>query len=62
MPKTINVRIENNIYEIFLKAAESKNRTVASYIKHAALNYTVNETLIDDFDRNEIAAVLGKAI
>jgi len=62
MPKTINVRIEDNIYEIFRKAAYRKNKTVASYIRHAALDYTVNEKFINDFDWAEISDILDKAI
>jgi uncharacterized protein (DUF1778 family) len=61
MPKTINVRIENNIYEIFQKAAHSRNKTVAGYIKYAALNYTAKETSIDEAYMSVIAAVLDTA-
>jgi len=54
MTKTITVRLEENVYEIFKKAAEGQKRTISNYIEYATLNYTVNETVVDDIEMNEI--------
>ena len=54
MPKTITVRIEDNIYDIFKKAAEGQKRTISNYMEFATLNYTVNETIVDDTEMAEI--------
>lgn len=56
MSKTITVRLDENIYEIFRKAAEGQKRTISNYIEYATLNYTVNETVVDDAEMNEILA------
>jgi len=54
MTKTITVRLDENVYEIFKKAADGQKRTISNYIEYATLNYTVNETLVDDMEMNEI--------
>ena len=54
MPKTITVRLDDKVYEIFKKAAEGQKRTISNYIEYATLNYTVNETVVDDEEMNEI--------
>lgn len=56
MAKTITVRLEDRVYEIFKKAAEGQKRTISNYIEYATLNYTVNETLVDDGEMSEILA------
>jgi len=54
MSKTITVRLEENVYEIFKRAAEGQKRTISNYIEYATLNYTVNETIVDDSEMSEI--------
>jgi len=54
MAKTITVRIDDTTYEILKKAADGQKRTISNYIEFATLNYTVNETLVDDIEMNEI--------
>ena len=54
MSKTITVRIDDNVYEIFKKAADGQKRTISNYLEFATLNYTVNETVVDDFEMQEI--------
>jgi len=54
MSKTITVRLEENVYEIFKKAADGQKRTISNYIEYATLNYTVNETIVDDTEMSEI--------
>lgn len=39
MPKTITVRIDDTVYDIFKKAAEGQKRTISNYIEYATLNY-----------------------
>jgi predicted transcriptional regulator len=54
MTKTITVRLDEDVYEIFKKAADGQKRTISNYIEYATLNYTVNETVVDDMEMNEI--------
>ena len=54
MPKTITVRIDDSIYDIFKKAADGQKRTISNYLEYATLNYIVNETVVDDTEMSEI--------
>lgn len=54
MAKTITVRIDDAVYEMFKKAAEGQKRTISNYIEYATLSYIVNETVVDDLEMNEI--------
>ena len=54
MAKTITVRLDDAVYEMFKKAADGQKRTISNYIEYATLNYTVNETLVDEEEMTEI--------
>ena len=54
MQKTITIRIDNTIYDIFKKAAEWQKRTISNYMEYAALNYTINESIVHDQEMQEI--------
>ena len=54
MAKTITVRVDDNVYEIIRKAAEGQKRTISNYIEYATINYTINESIVDDEEMNEI--------
>ena len=54
MTRTITVRIDDSTYDIFKLAADGKKRTISNYLEYATLNYTMNETFVDDMEMNEI--------
>ena len=54
MAKTITVRVDDSVYSIFKKAADGQKRTISNYIEYATLNYTVNESFVDDEEMTEI--------
>jgi hypothetical protein len=54
MAKTITLRLDDNVYEIFKKAAAGQKRTISNYLEYATLNFTVNETVVDDIEMAEI--------
>ena len=54
MTKTITVRVEEATYNILKKAAEGQKRTISNYLEHAALNFTVNESIVGDDEMKEI--------
>ncbi|MFC2471832.1 MAG: hypothetical protein ACFNVI_10600 [Lachnoanaerobaculum gingivalis] len=51
MAKTITVRIDDSIYDIFKQAADEQKRTISNYLEYATRNYTMNETVVDDIER-----------
>ena len=54
MTKTITVRIDDSTYDIFKLAADGQKRTISNYLEYATLNDTMNETIVDDIEMNEI--------
>jgi predicted transcriptional regulator len=54
MAKTITVRVDDTVYEIFKKAADGQKRTISNYLEYATLNYTLNESVVDDAEMKEI--------
>ena len=54
MAKTITIRIDDSTYDIFKLAAAGQKRTISNYLEYATLNYTMNETVVDDTEMNEI--------
>jgi hypothetical protein len=54
MAKTITLRLDDNVYEMFKKAAEGQKRSISNYLEYATLNFTVNETVVDDIEMAEI--------
>lgn len=57
MPKTITVRIEDNVYDIFKKAAAGQKRTISNYLEYATLNFILTETIVDDVEMSEILSM-----
>ena len=55
MPKTVTLRLDNNTYNIFKKAADEDKKTISNYIENAAINYTYNNNVVDD---NEMAEIM----
>ena len=54
MAKTITLRLDDKIYEMFKKAAEGQKRSISNYLEYATLNFTVNETVVNDIEMAEI--------
>ena len=54
MAKTITVRMDEKVYDLFKKAADGQKRTISNFIEYATLNYIVNDSSVDDFEMNEI--------
>ncbi len=56
MPKTVTVRLDENVYEMIKKAAAGQKRTIANYIEFATMNFTMNTVFVDDAEMSEILA------
>jgi uncharacterized protein (DUF1778 family) len=54
MAKTITLRVDDNIYNTFKKAADGDRRTISNFIENAAINYIINNNIVDDIEMNEI--------
>jgi hypothetical protein len=54
MGKTITLRLENDIYNIFKKAADGDKRTISNFLEYAALSFLSNEAFVSDTEMEEI--------
>ncbi|OGS33999.1 MAG: CopG family transcriptional regulator [Elusimicrobia bacterium RIFOXYB2_FULL_49_7] len=54
MHKTITVRIDDDTYQLFKKAADGSRRTISNFMEYAALNYLTQENSASDREMQEI--------
>jgi predicted transcriptional regulator len=54
MPKTITIRLKDDIYRLFAEAARADNRTISNLIETAALNKLREQQFVDDAEMAEI--------
>lgn len=47
MPKTITMRIDDDVYETFAEHAEAEKRSISKFIEMAALQYTKESEFVD---------------
>jgi len=56
MPKTITLRVEDSVYNTLKRAAEGDRRTISNFMEYAAINYVLNNNIVDDDEFNEAMA------
>jgi len=56
MAKTVTLRLDDEVYDIFLEAAKAENRPLSNLIKTAALSRIREQQFVDDAEMSEILA------
>jgi predicted CopG family antitoxin len=56
MPKTITLRLRDEVYEKLNRAAREDNRSISNLIETLAMEKLEEESLADDFEMEEIFA------
>ena len=54
MPKTVTLRLDDEVYRRFRALADADNRPLSNFIETAALRYIENEQFVDAFEMDEI--------
>jgi uncharacterized protein (DUF1778 family) len=54
MPKTVTLRLDDDVYQLFKKAANGSKRTISNFLEFAALSYLTNEIYVSDEEMNDI--------
>ncbi len=54
MPKTITLRLQDEVYDKLNRAAINDNRSIANLIETLALRKLEEESVVDDFEMEEI--------
>jgi predicted transcriptional regulator len=56
MPKTLTMRLDDQTYAAFARAAKAERRPLANLIEPAALQHLLESSFADDAEMAEIAA------
>ena len=56
MPKTVTLRLKDEVYKAFLEAAQAENRSLSNLIETAALTNIREQQFADDVELSEILA------
>jgi len=54
MPKTLTIRLDDDVYETFARAAKSERRSLANLIETAALQHLEESGFVSDLEMAEI--------
>jgi predicted transcriptional regulator len=54
MPKTVTLRIDDELLDRFKLHAEMENRSISNFIETATLRYVEEAELVDEFEMAEI--------
>jgi uncharacterized protein (DUF1778 family) len=54
MSKTITIRIDDDTYSIFKKAAEGDRRSISNFVEFATLSYISEEAFVTDEEMENI--------
>ena len=56
MAKTVTLRLEEQVYKVFVEAAKAENRPLSNLIQTAALSRIREQQFVDDAEMSEIMA------
>jgi hypothetical protein len=56
MPKTLTMRLDDNTYETFVRAAKAERRSLANLLENAALQHLLQNSFVDDAEMAEIVS------
>jgi predicted transcriptional regulator len=54
MPKTVTLRLKEDVYKIFSEAARADNRSISNLIETAALHNVREQQFVDDAEMAEL--------
>ena len=56
MPKTLTMRLDDETYQTFVRAAKAERRSLANLVENAALQHLLESSFVDDAEMAEIAS------
>ena len=59
MPKTVTIRLDDDVYEEFVARAKRERRSLGKFIENAALQYAKESEFTDDEEMEAIMADEG---
>jgi len=59
MSKTVTLRLDDAVYQLFRGVAERENRPISNFIETAVLRFVQDYETVDEFEMAEIRANTG---
>ena len=59
MSKTVTLRLDDTVYQLFRGVAERENRPISNFIETAVLRFVQDYESVDEFEMGEIRANTG---
>ena len=59
MPKTITMRLDDQVYHLFRTYAERDNRPLSNFIETAAMRFVHDNEVVDSYEMAEIRSNAG---
>ena len=59
MSKTVTLRLDDTIYQLFRGVAERENRPISNFIETAVLRFMQDHETVDEFEMAEIRGNAG---
>jgi len=56
MPKTLTMRLDDETYQTFVRAAKAERRSLANLVENAALQHLAESSFVDHAEMAEIAS------
>lgn len=54
MPKTVTLRLDEPVYQLFKEVAERENRPISNFIETAVMRFVREHESVDEFEMAEI--------
>ena len=54
MPKTVTLRLNDNIYKLFWNLADGENRPLSNFIETSVLRFIEHNQYVDEYEMTEI--------
>ena len=54
MSKTVTLRLDESVYQLFRSLADRENRPLSNFIETAVINYVEDLRFVDEFEMAEI--------
>lgn len=56
MAKTVTIRMDDKSYKLLKNAATAQKRSISNFIEYAAVNFTIEDNFVSDYEMADIEA------
>ncbi len=59
MSKTVTLRLDDSVYQLFRSVAERKSRPLSNFIETATLKFLEDDQLMEEFEMADISSLFA---